>query len=133
MNDQEYKRLKRFIIVSWSILLVVVVGLAIWGSYEIKNLKEIVSQKPQSQIIEKTIKGIDGKNGKDGVSIIGPMGASGSVGVQGKTGPKGNKGNQGEPGVSGRAVFVRQNPDTGEEECKYGDSTIWFPISECSQ
>lgn len=136
MDDQEYKRLKRFIIVSWSILLIVVVGLAIWGSYEIKNLKEIVAQKPQSQTIEKPVKGIDGKNG---VSIVGPIGPSGLVGIQGNTGKtglrgeKGNKGDQGNPGVPGRVVFVRQNPGTGEEECKYGDSTIWFPILECSQ
>lgn len=135
MDDQEYKRLKRFIVISWSILLVVVVGLAIWGSYEIKNLKEIVAQKPQSQIVEKPIKGIDGKNGKDGISIIGPIGPAGSRGERGKTGAAGKsvRGDKGEQGDAGRIVFVRANPITGDQECKYAGDDDWQPISECSQ
>lgn len=140
MQDPEYKRLKRFIILSWTLLLIVLVALAFWGSYQIKNLKHQVKAIP---LVEGPI-GLTGTDGEQGlVGIQGPrgdtgtMGPKGDAGLQGNqgasgaTGPEGPQGPPGPTGKAGPAVFVRQNPDTGEWECRYGSDIIWSPISEC--
>lgn len=142
MDDPEYKRLKRFIVVSWALLLAIICALVFWGTVQIKNLKSVVESRPQ--IIQQ--KGIDGANGS---SIIGPSGASGATGIQGESGvqgiqgtqgisgvtgeagPQGPQGPQGDPGPAGKIIYIRQNPVSGELECKYGNDTFWLPVGEC--
>lgn len=136
MDDPEYKRLKRFIVVSWALLLAIICALVFWGTVQIKNLKSVVENRPQ--IIQQ--KGIDGANGS---SIIGPSGPTGATGMQGELGVQGiqgvqgipgevgPQGPQGDPGPAGKIIYIRQNPVSGELECKYGNDTFWLPVGEC--
>lgn len=154
MDDQEFKRLKRLLALSWFALLLVIIGLAFWGSYAIRNLRSDVRNTPP-QIINKI--GQNGLNGKNGRSVIGPIGEiglQGPIGPQGVSGPsgmsiqgqkgdtgdigpmgpQGESGPQGETGVQGppgRTVYQRTNLLTGQEECRYAGDETWQPIGEC--
>lgn len=130
MNN-ELKRLRRLIVVSWMALLVVVISFVIWISTEVKNTKSIALASLNKQV--QPIKGFDGKNGE---SIIGPQGLTGNPGTSGQNGTNGidgknatsvttiikepeiiqqnipvpgPQGNQGSPGIAGREVQLGKN------------------------
>lgn len=145
MDDQDINRLKRLIAISWLLLLAVLVGLTFWASYQIRDLRTQLAARTPPQIINKI--GQNGKNGQDGLTVIGatgPQGAPGLQGVQGIAGPKGDtgimgpqgiqgqQGSQGESGPAGKTLLVRQNPETGNEECRYAGDLAWQPIEDCS-
>lgn len=142
---RQNQRLIRAIVISSLFGLLLSMGIVLFFSYQNRELKRLINLKQTSTIV-KSITGPEGLPGLNGLSVIGPTGATGLAGasgvnglsIQGSTGPQGEKGDQGlpgEPGESGspgKAVLVRQNPKTGDVECKYGEkSTNWFPVSEC--
>lgn len=140
MNNDELKRLKRFIVISWALLLMVIVGLTFWGSYQIKNLKDVIAQRPE---VIKGENGLNGIEGKNGLSVIGLQGMPGIQGLKGDAGNPGEKGEvgpqglqgeigpQGLTGAPGKTVFVRNNPKTQIQECRYSGDIDWQPIEDC--
>lgn len=152
MNDQELKRLRKFIVISWLMLLAVLVAIAFWGSYQVRLLNETIAYKDaqlrgeipyvkdgksgeQGQIGQSGNNGANGSNGQNGSS--GPQGNQGSQGNLGLSGEKGDKGDKGDVGDTGsqgppgKTVFLRTNPLTLQEECRYAGDTDWRPASEC--
>lgn len=107
-SDDEIRRLKRFIIVSWTLLLTLFLGLVLWGSLEIRQFNETVrltvSREPR------IIQGLNGLNGLPGMN--------GQPGAQGNSGVNGNNGNNGQDGQSitpeeiAQAVssYLQENP-----------------------
>lgn len=158
MSDQELKRLKKLIVASWLLLMLALISLAFWVSIVIKGLNHTIDVKT-AQLEGKipyvqdgkdgaSIQGSDGRDGRDGKDgrdgakgdngkdsnvpgPVGPQGIAGPQGERGEQGPQGPQGPQGEPGPPGRTVYQRQNPLTGQEECKYSDWDSWQPASEC--
>lgn len=149
MTDLEYERLRKFIIISWLILLAVIVGLAFWGSYEIRTLNQTIAVK-EAQLkgeIPYIKDGVQGKQGDSGLSgnngnngangqngQSGPQGTQGTTGLQGPVGPKGDTGAtgpQGPQGPSGKVIYERTNPVTQQQECRYAGDSDWQPASEC--
>lgn len=151
MDEDERKRLVRFAILSWILLLVIVVGITFWGSYNIRSIRREISQIPassESKIVETPVVG---ERGADGVGIQGERGPKGDPGQsilsptptpvpfpikgdQGEKGDKGDKGDTGDAGAQGPAgiaVYIRDNPDTGAKECRFAGDTDWQPILEC--
>lgn len=149
MEEQEYARLRKFIVVSWLLLLAVIVGMAFWGSYQVRLLNQTIAYK-NAQLAGKIPYVKDGAQGQQGVTgqsgqagrngtngSDGTNGQNGVNGSQGVPGPRGDKGDtgatgaQGEQGPQGRTVFTRTNPITGEGECRYAGDRTWQPESEC--
>lgn len=156
MDDQELKRLKRFLYVSWFLLLLVVAGAMVFASLKYGQIRDDLilvskSEGPQGPIGES---GTTGQVGRDGLSIVGPpgpegpagaagvdgadgatiegpTGSEGAQGPQGEPGPQGEQGPPGEQGPQGRTVFYRQNLITGAEECRFAGDEDWQPIEEC--
>lgn len=138
------KRLVRLIIVFSSLWFLSLIGLAIYGTIQLRDVKSIaLNQKPSIVTINKLgtpgIKGQDGLTvmgatgsvglqGVAGVGMQGPMGLQGNVGPQGPAGPVGP---QGETGAPGKTAFSRSNPETGVQECRYSGDIAWQPIEEC--
>lgn len=159
--DTEYKRLRKLLIVSWMLILAILVGITLWASYHIRELKN-TQPKPHTQTIKQEINinellnridvrdGIDGRDGADGVN-----GIDGTNGINGSNGQDGRnvtadmvaaavvqyfeenpveavQGLQGDPGAPGLVILVRENPLTKSLECKFGNDTTWLDITECS-
>lgn len=149
MDDQELKRFKRIIVVSWFLGLLLLIGIAAYGSYHLTRLdnkietktydleKEIeILQQPNVETrVEKGLPGNDGKDGRDGID--GNNGTSGLNGSQGPVGPKGDTGAAGKDGATGpegrpgRTIFTRLNPLNNEWECKYLGDLEWQPEDDC--
>lgn len=139
--DDELKRLKRFIYVSWCLLLAVIIGLTVWGSVELRKLNQSV-QFANARVIH----GIDGSNGTNGASIIGPEGPSGRS-VAGKDGQSITSdqiasavasyltlnppaaGQPGTPGNDGLTLEVQVTAGC-QLQSKYSDSDVWTPLAQ---
>jgi hypothetical protein len=143
MEDEEYKRLKRIILVSWFLILLIIVAIVFLGSYQLRKLNSEIDIRQAK--IESLIPNV--KNGTDG--LPGPMGLQGDTGpagpkgdtgdqgpqgIQGEKGDKGDKGSkgpQGIPGVPGKTILLRVNPETGQEECRQIDWDFWTTLEDC--
>lgn len=148
MEDDELRRLKRIIIVSWTLIVIFTIGIVTWASWEVKDIRNQVANLPR---LTPTV--INGRDGKDGLTPVKGVdyfdGQNGLNGTNGKDststttvveqptyinvpvpGPQGADGSQGPPGASGKAVFIQQLPD-GTLQCHYSGDTFWQPITEC--
>lgn len=140
MKD-EMKRKDRFIIVSWLLLLLIIVGLTTWASVEIRNLKSEIQLAISKQ--PTVIKGIDGREGLQGVQgVSGINGLNGSNGVNGQSvtpeqiatavsqylqanPPASVQGPPGKDGVNGKSIQIELDPVTCSLQSKYDDSDSW--------
>lgn len=80
--------------------------------------------------------GLDGRDGRNGTDASPCTVKEVDNGSQ-ITCPDGSNtlllnGTEGAQGRPGRVVFVRQNPETQEQECRYAGDDTWQPIEECS-
>lgn len=159
-NDNEIKRLKRFIIISWSMLLILIVGLVFWASINIKELKSQVQLAVNKQpTIVHGINGSSGPQGLPGVSIVGAQGLQGTNGTNGSNGVNGQTvtpeeladsisqylldnpvvsqpgppGIQGNAGQDGRTLQIQVDQVTCQLESKYDDSDSWSVIAQLPQ
>lgn len=142
--DDELKRLKRFIYVSWSLLLIIIIGLTFWGSVELRKLNSIILAGSNAKII----KGIDGKDGANGVA-----GINGLNGVNGQSGQnittdqiaaavsayltlnppaQGIAGVSGDSGINGTDGLTLQIQVTNscQIQTKYTTSDVWTPLAQ---
>lgn len=110
MDNREYKRLVRIILVQGFIILLLVGFLVVFGTLKFKDLQREIAKlgvthtNQQLQGIQGLqgmsgiqgipgINGVNGVNGKDGVpGATGPIGATGATGAQGATGKQGKSG-----------------------------------------
>lgn len=83
--DKEIKRLKRFIKISWALLLLFVVALVAYFSYQVGTLKRELALVSNTQ--PTVIQGINGQNGLQGIQ--GVAGINGKDGAPGKSGKDG--------------------------------------------
>lgn len=136
--EEEIRRLKRFLVVCMFIILILIMQIAFWTSYQLNDVHKYIVKQP-------TIVAQRGETGRDS-TIPGPVGSMGVPGLNGSPGTpgskgdkgddgelgikgaKGEKGDQGDPGV---AVFIRNNPQTEAKECRYAGDSGWQPITEC--
>jgi hypothetical protein len=152
MDDKEYRRLRRLLVVCIVAICVLVVGIAIYGSVQISQLRSQVDSLNVPTVVPR-----DGKDGLNGVTetittqLPGKDGKDGQNatdsqvqkavdnflvanppkgGADGKDGKDGVDGQKGDPGAPGLVMFVRQNP-FGLWECKFGNDSGWSPIEEC--
>jgi len=146
-RDDEIRRLKRFIVVSWAALLAVILLLVVLGSHEIKNLNKSITILADKR--PTVIHGIDGKNGLDGAQ--GLPGLPGLPGLNGRNGQDGKSvtasqivqavsdylrsnpapaGKQGAPGQNGRTVTLQVNANNCQLQEKYTDDDNWITIAQ---
>lgn len=105
MNDLEYKRLKRLILWSWGLLLLVLVAIVVVGTAKLSQINNSIAILDTEQ---RALKLIPGPVGKDGMSIVGPQGIQGAQGLQGARGLTGQQGIQGPKGNDGASVTPEQ-------------------------
>lgn len=149
--DEEIKRLKRLIVISWMALLFIALAVVIWASVQVKEMREIIVATET-----KLQKPIDVLDHNDIISIPGPQGQQGLQGVQGNPGAnalstntvtvvekptiiqqtipvpgiqgeKGEKGDKGDPGKSGREVELGKN-SLNETVWRYVGDVIWQTV-----
>jgi hypothetical protein len=145
--DDQLRRLKRFLIISWFLTLLLLVGLAFaFFSYDAKRFKDqvLALENRQVKVIAAQdghdgytpIKGVDyfdgidgsnGGNGANAVSTIQVQPVYTNIPVPGPVGATGAKGSKGDKGDLGKAVFV----DTVNNLCRYAGDLVWQPILEC--
>lgn len=152
MEDNDYRRLRRLLVVSIVIISILVVGVATLGSIQLSSLKnEFATFKTDTRIPKDGLNGLNGvtesiitylppKNGQDGKDGKDATDEQVKAAVNnyfvdhpvkdGKDGDTGQKGDNGNPGAPGLPVFVRQNV-LGLWECKFGSDLGWSPIEEC--
>lgn len=146
MNDRdELRRLRRFIVISWAFLLAIILGVTIWGSVQVRNLRStlLLASSKEPQII----KGIDGKDGAEGAqgpigaSIIGPAGTDGSNATPEQIvaavnqyfivhPPQTIQGQKGDDGVDGQSLQVEVDALTCQLRSKYSSSDFWTTLAQ---
>lgn len=150
-EKSEIERIKRLLVYMFIVLLLVICGTVAISFYALREV-----QLNTLDYVNLKVKNIKVVNGKDGVSIegkvgpIGPqgyqgpkgdkgdtgstgstiVGPQGPQGIQGVQGEKGDTGPQGPEGQPGPVVYVRTNPITGKNECRFAGDEYW---QECEQ
>ncbi len=141
MDDKEYRRLKKLLVISWALLMAMLVFFVFWGSYQLKNLRSQVTAQDSAIKTVKSAPGPQGDKGLDGLSVVGPRGIQGlqgekgdqgvagvqgqpGVSIQGPAGPTGPVGPQGRPGKNGREIILCMTEEgnlgqmyTGDKVC----------------
>lgn len=138
-------------LISFLLILGVVIAFVAWASYQIKDIRNIIQNPP---VTVKTIP-TPGERGMDGVTttivetLPAPLPKEPKEPVNGTNGKDATDeqvakavenymashpvkdGTNGQDGKDGRTVFIRFNPVTLTEECKYLGDLLWQPIEEC--
>lgn len=135
--DREFKRLKRLIIVSWGLLLLILISAVIYGSYELRKLKseiaiipthtETIIEKPALATQVEPLQGLQGPKGDPAPIVPGPKGEAGSDGQPGPAGPVGKDGKDGEDGKDAppaREIELGKNAQ-GTTVWRYKGTDIW--------
>lgn len=143
-SNDEIRRLKRFIIISWVLLLLIVIGLVVWASLQFRHFNEQIQVASSKTPV--VIRGIDGKQGMPGLSIMGSPGQS----IQGPPGQNVTPqeiaqavaaylqanpvvamvGNSGKDGNDGLTLQLRIDPITCQLESKYTISDDWSVVAQ---
>jgi hypothetical protein len=141
-DDDEIRRLKRFIVISWGLLLAVVLLLAVLGSLQASKLNRSIQV---SNTAPKIIKGVDGKDG-----LPGEQGLPGIPGSPGTPGTDGQNitpdqivaavtqymtlnpvtGQQGPAGTDGKNLQVQIDPASCLLESKYDTDAFWSVLAQ---
>lgn len=149
--DEERKRLRRLRFATFFACLAFIIAFAFYVSYQFRYFNsqlgglasQIQNADKQKGPIGKTgmpgprgevgLRGLPGLNSTStntilqqptytNVPVDGPKGGVGDVGPQGE---------KGDPGTPGKVIFIRENPETKELECKWSGDTFWYALSEC--
>lgn len=135
-TPSELRSIKWFIVVSWALVLLIVIGTVFWGSYQIRELKnQLNALDTQKPTIIKGINGKDGvttlrtltvtlpaKDGKDGQNATPEQIAAAITNYLQKNPPI--QGKDGHPGVDGRTLYFRVT-SACVEQTKYTDDDTW--------
>lgn len=107
MNNEDNERLRRLFVRVSLLLFVTIIILALWGSYQFRNFKQIIAYQNTKLAGQMVVH--DGKDGSNGISIAGP---SGPTGAQGNPGNNGQNGANITPDQIAQAVsdYFKQNP-----------------------
>lgn len=149
--EDELRRLRHFLAVSWSLLLICLLVLTYWGSTQIKNLKSsIAASYPKQSVVVHGIDGKNGANGINGLTIVGPAGSPGTNGINGLSvtaeqvaaaviqycssgNCTGVTGSQGANGTDGRTLQIQVDTSTCQLQQKYEDDDNWTPIAQLAK
>jgi hypothetical protein len=153
----ELTRLRRLLIRSWLAMVLIIVALVFWGSYEVKQFNATINLQSERifQVVQKPIvvQGQNGKDGAPGLAVFGPQGATGAQGNPGTNGTNGSdglnvtpqaiaqavsdylalnpvSGTQGAKGDAGDILQIQVDPTTCILQSKYQDSDSWTFLAQ---
>lgn len=150
-NDNDFKRLKLIIVLTWVLGLLTLIGITFYFSYQIKTLKDSITVVHSEKPI--VIHGIDGKNGVNGLPGLSIVGAQGPIGIAGTNGMNGQSvtsaeiaaavttylqtnpvigqtGKAGKPGTTGQSIEVQVDPVSCQLESKYPSDDSWTFLAQ---
>jgi hypothetical protein len=150
VKQPDFQKFQRFIVICFAVLFLFSIVAVGYVSYKFKDLNQYIDgvvkiakipgpkgadgQSTVTTVITYTEGNTGSKGEKGDVGNQGVQGPQGLQGIQGQTGPSGANGQNGTDGVNGtngKTVFTRQNPITGDYECRYAGDTVWQPESDC--
>jgi hypothetical protein len=84
MDNDQIKRLTRLLVWSWMLVLILVIGIVAFFSYQTRYLKDLALASNHATVVN-GINGQNGKNGLNGVNGIGVAGSNGNNGADGQS------------------------------------------------
>lgn len=142
---RDRNRLVNIIVIQGMVLTLLIILIALFGSYQLRLLREQVveiSSRPATAVRElpdHTPQNVLQVAGPQGVmGIQGASGGSGTHGAQGLQGAQGEKGDKGEAGADGHTPLIQLDKASCQLQAKYDDQDFWstlaqLPIVECQQ